>query len=1095
MSFRTKLVLGLVLIQMGLFTLLIYFSHGVLTQSNNSALQKRALMATELIGYMSVDSIVSLDLATLESILDEVIKQPGVIYVRVKGAKGEVLGESGDDHLLKIGFVEDQDAGAVNDGVFDSAFDLKTGDLFFGRIEVGLDVDYVQEESRAATKKLFLIAIGAIVLTVLLTILLVALFTRQINRVVDATSELASGNLAFRVSGITDDEIGRICHAFNMMADNLQVLYKDLESEVALTKATFLTSPSGIITMGEDLQIERINPAVESIFETPEDALCKKNIATLLGTESYRILESRKNLLEQGALELELDAYKQDGTLIPVHFSMGKMVRNNLNMFVAIVTDITKRKATEKSLLEQAQVIEESPVGVIIMTNKGVIEYANDAAANIHLYNSKEALVGCGFNELISDFKDQNEMDSLWTCLLRGESVIDDMLDNRTDGTTVWVRQHLCPLKQESNGESQEIKRFIAIQEDVSELITYRDNLEETVLARTKELERAKDAAEAGIQAKSSFIANMSHEIRTPMNAIIGFAEILKASPNVIGDDAKFVNTIINSASSLLGIINDILDTSKLDSGRFELESVCFNLPFSLINTLQILEPRAFEKNLEIKLEINHKLPKKFWGDPTRLRQIIINLVGNSIKFTTEGSITISVDRVEDNPDDLLFRVKDTGIGMSTQQIEHIFDPFAQADQSTTRKYGGTGLGTTICKQIVELMQGEIWVESEVGAGTTFSFTCRMKAADDDEYCLLDSDDHNEIVDEYSSPRLFDVLLVEDIETNADLVCLRLENMGHKVHWVDNGQKAVSAWQERNWDIILMDIMMPVMDGLMATKEIRALEQGGAYSTPILALTASVMQEDHDRCYSAGMDGVASKPLVINELLMAMEKLVPKGKGAPNHNQSIDITIPFLSTLSVLEGVADTKKALRMWQDEKIYLDALKQFVVGHSDDANTMLQLMSNNDWHLSPVKLISHTLKGLAGNLALTNVEAQSVTVNEDLKNHDIKSIESKLNKLQIEIDRAVEAINNIDLSITPSKNIEIAPELNTVEMLRICEELKLNLLELNPDIIEPSLEYLRQHLGASKVNALQQSINRFDFEGASDEVDSLIKSIGVL
>ncbi len=248
------------------------------------------------------------------------------------------------------------------------------------------------------------------------------------------------------------------------------------------------------------------------------------------------------------------------------------------------------------------------------------------------------------------------------------------------------------------------------------------------------------------------------------MNAILGFSEVVLQDTQLSTETERHVRTLYSAAKSLLTIINDILDVSKLESGKFALETVCFHLPNALADALRTVEHRAAEKNLTITIEYDVHLPIRFMGDPTRLRQVVLNLVGNAIKFTPEGNITLRV-KPGDKPDMLQFSVCDQGIGMTPEQVSTVFEPFSQADASTTRRFGGTGLGTTISKQIVDLMDGEIWVDSTFGAGSSFHFTAHLPEATVTDGCLYEHD--SRIADGYVSPRLFRILLAEDVEANA----------------------------------------------------------------------------------------------------------------------------------------------------------------------------------------------------------------------------------------------------------------------------------------------------------------------------------------
>ncbi len=414
---------------------------------------------------------------------------------------------------------------------------------------------------------------------------------------------------------------------------------------------------------------------------------------------------------------------------------------------------------------------------------------------------------------------------------------------------------------------------------DMLDQIQERDaHLEEKVVMRTKDLVEAKEAAEAVSRAKSEFLANMSHEIRTPMNGVLGVADLLLRA-SLSEESRKFVRTIRASGKDLLYIINDILDFSKIEAGRLELEKINFDLRELTDSIYNFFSHKVSEKGLSMTSRVEDKIPQIVYGDPARLRQILVNLIGNAIKFTDYGSVHLHAGLVElkDRTCLLSFEVRDTGIGLNENQAKVIFDTFAQADSSTTRKYGGTGLGLTISRQLVEIMEGELEVASELNVGSSFQFTIRLEVPADQQIALA------EYRQEQDEPEtdicMYDcrVLLAEDNPTNQIVAEGMLELFGCEVYLVENGRQAVEAVKKDSYDIIFMDCQMPELDGYSATGEIREFEQlAGVVRTPIIALTAHAMSGDRERCFTAGMDGYLSKPLFQYQLQVMMSKWVSK---------------------------------------------------------------------------------------------------------------------------------------------------------------------------------------------------------------------------
>ncbi len=627
----------------------------------------------------------------------------------------------------------------------------------------------------------------------------------------------------------------------------------------------------------------------------------------------------------------------------------------------------------------QNQIVQSINEGICVVTKENLISFANPAAARILGWKIDD-LVGQRY-EVLFDIEpkfDQTEAEAIICpiqfALIEGEVThVNTETFYRQNGTSLWVEYICIPLR-----ENDEIAAAVVTFEDISE----RRDLEDAVA-------NARDAALEAARIKANFLANMSHEIRTPLNGIVGITELL-ALTSLSTEQTKYIETLKTSGNLLLGIVNDILDFSKIEANRLELEMIDFDLAQVINETIQLFEPEASKQQVRLKSEVEKSIITTVTGDVGRLRQVLNNLVSNAIKFTRDGEVCLKIIPQTDNL--LRFEITDTGLGIEKDKQAKIFEPFTQADISTTRQFGGTGLGLAISKQLVQMMGGKIGLESELGQGTTFWFTTKFEIQSlpqIEPIVPLKNETQPSLT--FLSHLKPQILVVEDNHVNQEIAIGRLRQLGIEADIAQNGLVALESLKNKKYDLILMDCRMPEMDGFEATRQIRQL-QNEAKNIKIIAMTASVTHAERERCFQAGMDDYLAKPMTI-EVLAEMLSQHLRDKISSNRLDVEENIVqhPFAQILeaTILQSFVEIEA-----RGEKGFIKEVLGIYLSHSELELSQLKNAFESK-NLNLVKNKAHSLKGSSGNIGLTDL-FQHFTKFEQLVENNWVEAEQTLNKI---------------------------------------------------------------------------------------------------
>lgn len=1038
--------------------------------------------------------------------------------------------------------------------------------VFLGRRPVGSlylesGLADLQERLRRFEQLTALIAMGSLLLVYLMTAALQRGITRPIqNLAAIARSVAAKKPYSLRAPPLSGRELRQLGADFNHMLNEIEkhdaalneardvlelrvaARTGELEMEVKerrraeqelWQRTTFLNtlitnSPLAIAVGGPDGRLELVNPAFERLFGYTSDEAIGLRVDDLLYPSSLSRdeMDGRLKRVKEETIHETVKRRKKSGDLVDVEVHAVPLpLESGKQNVLALYQDISERLEAQRALRESEEMFRmlsaTAPVGIVLIDGIGNLTYVNEHYLRITGLKA-EGAHGSAWKTVIHPEDLQRICEIREKAVANKEDYAMSYRYLKRDGRTVWADTIAKAFTQKDGGNHG----YVVVVQDVTE----RHNAE-------VRLRDAKEVAEAANRAKSEFLANMSHEIRTPMNGILGMTD-LALDTELKPEQREYLEMVRSSAESLLGIINDILDFSRIEAGRLDLESVSFSLLDCIESALEPLAVRAQQKGLEVTWALQRNIPEALMGDPTRLRQILINLAGNAIKFTKEGEVSVQAQRLQskDGFIPIRFSVSDTGMGIPKEKQQQIFDAFSQADSSTTREFGGTGLGLSISARLIQLMKGEIGLESAPGKGSTFTFTVPFligKAAapalpavahpamanksvlivDDKEInrnllmqvlplwglqaaCAVNGTEALEMfrknveegapfsvvlldqnmpgMDGYevaegirllakkqqpvivilsSSPSLADphrlkklgierslikplrratlyeairqglklpapsektpipgnalgtarvlrLLLVEDNHVNQKLALRLLEKMGHQVTLAINGREAFELLKPNSFDLVLMDIQMPVMGGVEATEKIRDAEHDSGRHIPIIAMTAHAMAGDAEKYLLAGMDGYVSKPVRASFLHAEIDRLA-----RPAHAETRGPTREGEKYMPT--AIIDLTELLaRVENDRKLMRDLLLIFKEEFPRHLQALRDAVDSMDGE--KVAVVAHALKGMLSNLAASPAAGAAARLEHLSRNREVSefreafaSFENTSKVLLLELD----------------------------------------------------------------------------------------------
>ncbi|MFG0379884.1 PAS domain S-box protein [Pseudomonas sp. zbq_18] len=814
-------------------------------------------------------------------------------------------------------------------------------------------------------------------------------------------------------------------------------------------------APDGMLVCNEHGQIILANIECERIFGYPKGHLLLQHYKEMVSAEQSQMFDGLFQGLHDNPETIQVGecmARRFDGSEFPVEVRVSALPwrTDESQSLCVVIRDLSQSREYERHLQlaheQQRAILMAAPYGIAFIRGEHIVQ-ANSSLHEVFGYAEGELLQQSPFIWASQALAEEEVLD-IRRQLHDGQTFRRDMQVRRKDDSLFWAS---VSARAVSPGDLTQ--GTIWVIKDISPR-----------LAAAEKMREARELAEKAARVKSEFLANMSHEIRTPMNAIIGMTHLVLAT-ELDERQRDYLSKVQSSSHHLLGILDDILDFSKIEAGKLRLDLQDFSLDRLLREVTDLLQPKILAKGLELSLQVAPQVPDQLHGDPLRLRQILLNYLSNALKFTEHGRIEVAVGLQARRAGELCleFAVSDTGIGLSAEQCAQLFTSFQQADASTTRRYGGTGLGLAIAKQLATLMGGDVAVRSVPGQGSTFSFSAWLqpaRAALGDERLASTALDGESLL----GTRL---LLVEDNELNQQVAAELLRAMGCQVDIAGNGREALECLTRQRYALVLMDMQMPVLDGLAATRELRRRPE--LAGLPVVAMTANALREDREACLAAGMNDFISKPFEPQALQAVLQRWLGQRRELPQAVQPAQAL--------QLVGVDVAAGLRRVLGNEALYRQLLRQFLVGQSALPQRLAQALETGD--LAAARHLAHGCKGVAATLGAEAVAQAAAALEQQLRGSATAAqCEPLLAALAAHLEPLLEQLQQL-----PAEVQAVASEVDERQLQQVCTQLGELLADHDADaqLCFATHAPLLRAVFPSHVAHLAQALDGFDFDQA--------------